>query len=129
MYEITLRSVPLLFDAEDAEQYETLEFALAVMAETEQKLAQQKKDNSVPFSVVLRGYCMMYRTFFNDVFGEGTADKIFQGEKMKPSVYEETYLAFLDALMMQKAAIADKKQERWNKYSVRKPESHAEPAV
>ena len=129
MYEINLRGVPLFFDAEDAEQYEKLEFAVGVMEETEQELLRQKKDDAVPYSAVLKGYCMMYRTFFDDVFGEDTAEKLFAGEKMKPSVYEETYIAFLDALMMQKAAIADKKQERWNKYSVRKVKSHAESSV
>lgn len=130
MYEMTINGVPLLFDAEDADEMEKLEFAYAVMDEEETALdALRKKEGSS--SAVLRGYCMMYRNFFDNVFGNGTAEKIFSGQKMKPSVHEEAYLAFLDALLMQKAALADKKSERWRKYTVRKPEiqKHDESAV
>lgn len=129
MYEITIRSRPLLFDAEDADEYAKLETAVHRMGQTEQELLKQKQNKEFPYSAVLSGYCNMYRTFFDDVFGKGTADLLFDGEKNKPSVFEEAYLEFLQGLMMQRVAIADKKASRWKQYTVRKNVPYEKSAV
>lgn len=121
MYEFEINSVLLHFDAEDADEMEKLENAYSLMNEVEQELANLKKQKKVSGSALIRGYCKMYRDFFDFVFGDGTADKIFKNQKMKAEIHENAYIAFLDALFMQKAASADKKLERWRKYAVKKP--------
>lgn len=121
MYEFEINSVLLHFDAEDADEMEKLENAYSLMNEAEQELANLKKQKKVSGSTLIRGYCKMYRDFFDFVFGDGTADKIFKNQKMKAEIHENAYIAFLDALFMQKAASADKKLERWRKYAVKKP--------
>lgn len=118
MYEFEINGVPLLFDAEDADEMEKVENAYTRMDKAEQELVTLKKQKKISGSALIRGYCKMYRDFFDFVFGDGTADKIFKNQKMKAEIHENAYISFLDALFMQKAASADKKIERWRKYAV-----------
>ena len=121
MYEFEINGVLLHFDAEDADEMEKLENAYAMMDLAEQELAELKKQKKISGSALIRGYCKMYRDFFDFIFGDGIADEIFKNQKMKAEPHENAYITFLDALFMQKAASADKKLERWRKYAVKKP--------
>ena len=120
MYEFEINGVLLHFDAEDADEMEKLENAYAMMDLAEQELAELKKQEKISGSALIRGYCKMYRDFFDFIFGDGIADEIFKNQKMKAEPHENAYIAFLDTLFMQKAASADKKIERWRKYAVNK---------
>ncbi len=66
----------LRFDMEDAEELERYEAAFARMAETERSLVRTGKK-----SAIVRAYCEMYCTLFDNLFGAGAAQKLFEGRR------------------------------------------------
>lgn len=112
-----INGVSLDFDAEDAEIMENFELAVSVLDEEKDKITD---DKNLSYPAILKALCMAYRDFFDNVFGSGTAEKIFAGQKFKPSLHEEAFLSLLDFIKAQKAVIADERKKRWQKYQVRK---------
>lgn len=97
----------LSFDIENLEDTERYESAIEKM-KTSEKLI--KKDGKK--SEYIKGYCMMIRTMFDDIFGNGASNKIC-GENLNSRTDTDAYNAFLmfvanqtDAGLAQKNAIA-----------------------
>jgi hypothetical protein len=120
-YELELNGVLLTFDADDADEIERLENALALVGKEEKVIADMKKDDTVKNSAVMRTYCKMYREFFTVLFGEETTAEIFKEVKAtKFAPHEAAYIQFMGFVFAQKTALNDKNQELLKKYYVRK---------
>ena len=77
-------------DLSDADTLERYEDCLAKLADAEKNI---KKDGRQ--SEFIRSFCKFLADFFDGVFGEGAAEKIFSGQKTSIPVYLETYDNFL----------------------------------
>lgn len=81
--------VELEIDMEDADFLEKYEKAFDVMGIQEEKL--QKTGSQ---STIVKEYCNMFYRLFDDIFGEGTGDKLFEG-KRNTRICEECYDSFI----------------------------------
>lgn len=84
-----INGVVLEIDMEDVDFLEKLENAFEKMGEEEsaaQKIGKQ--------SDIARAYCKMFYHLFDNVFGEGTGQKIFAG-KNNLRIIDETYEKFI----------------------------------
>ena len=70
-------------------------------------------------SEFLRGYCNMYMTLFDDIFGEGTSEKLFEG-KRDVGLIEECYDSFIEAAKKDVAETNKRRAKRIAKYAVKK---------
>lgn len=82
-------NVELEIDMEDADFLEKYEKAFDVMGLQEEKL--QKTGSQ---SAIVKEYCNMFYRLFDDIFGEGTGDKLFDGKK-NVRACEECYMSFI----------------------------------
>lgn len=85
--------VALELDMQDVAVLERYEAAFAKMGETEKSLPKDGKA-----SERVKAYCIMFRDLFDDIFGEGTAEKIFgstYNARISTEIYED-FLAFVD---------------------------------
>ena len=94
-----INEVELEIDMEDADFQDKYQTAFDKMAETEKKLVKAGRAADIT-----RAYCHMYFDLFDDIFGDGTADKIFNG-KCKTSVCEEVYMQFIGECSRQVSAM------------------------
>lgn len=78
-------------DLQDADFAEKYEKAFSRMAQDE-KMVQKAGKNSE----VIRGYCSLYHNLFDDIYGAGTSEKLFEG-KVNAGMCEQAYLTFIDA--------------------------------
>lgn len=101
-----------LENADDAERYET---AFEQMAAEEAQIAKESRK-----SAQIRGYCMMYKHLFDNIFGAGTSDRLFAETPMNAAAYEDVYDSFLDYVRGQTAAAAKRRTERFGKYLPKK---------
>lgn len=83
-------NVELNFDFSDADDLERFE---KEYPETEKRLQEIKWDNAKA-SETIRSFCKVIFEFFDKVFGEGTADKVFKGK----SNYQTCLKAFKDVV-------------------------------
>lgn len=79
-----------LLDADFAARYEE---AYAKLGETEKHLQKVGKQ-----SEILRDYCTMFETFFDTIYGEGTATTLFEGKK-HAGMCDLAYTAFIEAAL------------------------------
>lgn len=84
-----INDVSLEYDFEDIESVERYEKAFEAMLVDEKNL---KKDGSI--SKLMMDYCDMYWHLFDRLFGEGTANKIFNGRK-NVRICDEVYESFI----------------------------------
>ena len=96
----------LRFDMEDAEELERYEAAFARMAETERNLVRTGKK-----SAIVRAYCEMYCTLFDDLFGAGAAQKLFEGRRNAREC-DEVYDSFLGFVKAQNAGTLARREKR-----------------
>lgn len=108
-WEINGISLPL--DLDDADVVERYENAFERMEKEEKEITQKKKQSDK-----IRAYCIMYRHLYNWIFGDGTAEKIFQGMPMNSAVYDDVYCKFLEFVQEQAAFSARQRAERLNRY-------------
>lgn len=82
-------NIELEIDMEDVEFLERYEQAFKKLEEREKKLTKTGDRISI-----VRDYCLLFYQVFDDIFGKGTAEKLFNG-KMNARVCEECYDSFI----------------------------------
>lgn len=70
-------------------------------------------------SEFLKGYCDMYMTLFDDIFGEGTSERLFEG-KRDAELVEECYDSFLEVAKKDVAETNKRRAKRIARYTVKK---------
>lgn len=106
-----IRGLSLPLDLEDADTMERYEDAFAAMSGEERKIQKDGRQ-----SERIRAYCMLYRSLFARIFGEGTAEKLFADVPMSAAAHEEIYLSFLDFARAQTKAAMERRAARLQKY-------------
>lgn len=81
--------VELKIDMEDYEFLQKYENAFDSMGKKEKELQKVGKQ-----AVIIKEYCEMFYQLFDDIFGPGTGDKLFDGKK-NARICEECYEDFL----------------------------------
>ena len=109
-WEINGISLPL--DLSDADVMARYEDAFEAMKQDETDIPRDGRA-----SERIRGYCRMYRNLYDRLFGEGTAERIFDGLPTSSEVYESVYASFLTFVTAQAEEIARRRAEVFNKYS------------
>lgn len=115
-----INGISLPFDLEDADVMERYEKAFEAMAAEEKAIRIDGRASGR-----LRAYCMLYRNLFDQLFGEGTADKIFAGQPMSAAVHEEAYTNLLDFVRAQTAAANERRIALLNKYRPNRAQKRA----
>lgn len=101
-----INGLTLCYDFEDVEMIERYEKAFDVMRESEKLI---KKDGNI--STMVENYCMIYWDLFDNLFGEHTAEKIFNSKK-NARLCDETYESFIEYA---KKEIAKNNQNRMDR--------------
>lgn len=117
-WEINGISLPL--DLEDAEVMERYEKAFDSMAEAEKTIRIDGRASGR-----IRAYCMLYRNLFDQLFGDGTSDRIFAGKPMSAAVHEEVYMNFLEFVTAQTAAANERRAVLLDKYRPNRAQKRA----
>lgn len=81
--------VELEIDMEDYDFLQKYEMAFAAMEIREKELQKVGKQ-----AVIIKEYCDMFYKLFDDIFGPGTGDKLFDGKK-NARICEECYSDFI----------------------------------
>ena len=113
VYTWEINGVSLEFDIEDADNAEKYQKAFEKFGETE-KIITSSEINSADF---IREYCKMFRNLYDDIFGEGTSDKIFSKIKDNSRKYDEIYAQFVDFISGQSLKAAERRSKLAEKYS------------
>lgn len=108
----------LELDLEDIENMERYENAFEIMKEEEKSIPEDGKA-----SKRIRAYCEMFWHLYDNIFGDGTSERIFSGIKMHTGIYLDIYEDFLKFVQMQKVRIAQDRAERIFKYLPKNDES------
>ena len=106
-----INGLSLELDLDDADVMERYEKAFDVMSAEEKALPKDGKG-----SEQIRAYCAMFRHLYDNIFGEGTSEKIFKGVPTSASAYDDIYFSFLDAVKKIKTATIQSRAERLAKY-------------
>ena len=83
--------VTLEVDLQDADFAESYEKAFARMEESEKELQKVGVN-----SEMIRGYCNLFYQLFDDIYGDGTGEKLFAGKK-NARMCDEAYRNFIAA--------------------------------
>lgn len=118
VWEINGISLPL--DLEDADVMERYENAFEQMSSAEKTIRLDGRASGR-----IRAYCNLYRKLYDNLFGAGTADKIFAGQPMSASVYELTYMSFLDFVRAQTAEATERRNALLTKYQPNRAQKRA----
>ena len=108
------KDVALEVDMEDIEFQKKYEVAFQHMEVSEKEL--QNVGNLSGFS---EKYCMLFWNLFDEIFGKGIADKLFDG-KMHIGKCEECYDTFIEHCSKQVREINKNRANRHKKYKVKK---------
>lgn len=106
-------NVELEIDMGDVEFQEKYENAFNRMGDTENKL--QKTGTLSEFS---KNYCKMYFKLYDDIFGVGTAEKMFSG-KMNIREVEDSYDSFLAFCSKEVEELNKRRASRMKKYQLK----------
>ena len=106
--------VELEVDMEDVDFQEKLENAFECMKIKEKELQKAGK-----LSEITKNYCEMFWNMFDDIFGQGTADRLFKGKKHS-GLCEECYDSFISFCSNQVKEVNKKRNSRLVKYKVKK---------
>lgn len=98
MFEFTYNGATFPFDMTDANVAERYEDAAERLMEKGKAAPKDGKK-----SAVLRYLCDAYNTFFDELFGEKAAEKMF-GDRLSVAEHEDVYMALLDAVNAQTEA-------------------------
>lgn len=109
-----INDVELEVDMGDAEFLARYESAFEKMGEAEKELQKIGK-----YSEIAKKYCEMFYKLFDDIFGEGTGERIFNGKK-NCSVCEDVYDQFISHCAAEVRRIDTARQNRMNKYKPKK---------
>lgn len=105
-------NVELETDMEDAGFQERYENAFEAMQEEEKKVKDAGK-----LSEITRSYCEMFCRLFDNIFGEGTGDKLFGG-KRNSRLIDECYISFLEHCRQEITASNKNRVSRYQKFKV-----------
>lgn len=106
-----INGLKLELDLTDADIMEKYENAFEIMTDDEKSIPKDGKA-----SEQIRSACAMFKKLFDNLFGSGTADKIFSGVPVSISKYEEIYMSFLDFVQSQIMEETKKRNELLTKY-------------
>jgi len=107
-----INSQELEFDITEAESSERYETAL----ENLRKDIPKVKPSGIATSTFIRAYCKAQRKLYDSIFGEGTAEKIFDGIPESIRRYNAVYASFLGFVGMQTSTMRDEIDEIEKKY-------------
>ena len=105
--------VVLEIDMEDVDFQEKYESAFARMGETEKELQKIGK-----LSDITKAYCQMFFDLFDDIFGEGTSNRLF-GSKRNMRLVDECYDSFISECARQVKEANKKRMAHAKKYAVK----------
>lgn len=94
LYTVTINGVALHVDVEDAAFMQRYEAAAAAIS------GQSIKEDAAG----IRQYCQTYRTFFDNLFGDGTAESLFADVPDNCRAYNEIFQTLLKAMLEQRIA-------------------------
>lgn len=106
-----VNGLSLELDLDDADVMERYEKAFDIMSAEEKALPKDGKG-----SEQIRAYCQMFRNLYDNIFGEGTSERIFKDVPTSASAYDDIYFSFLDAVRKIKTATIQSRAERLAKY-------------
>ena len=106
-------------DMQDAGTVERCEAAFAAMDEREKALPKDGKT-----SVRIRAYCQLFRNLFDDVLGEGSAQKIY-GDTYNARIATEVYESFLDFMASQQNALSETQNRITARYNPNRAQRRA----
>ena len=104
---------------QDADVLDRYEAAFAAMTVNEKGLPKDGKASDR-----IRAYCGMFRTLFDDIFGEGTAQKIF-GDTNNARVVNEVYEDFLEFVSSQAGYITEAQNRISSRFSPNRAQRRA----
>lgn len=94
LYTLSINGVDLHVDAEDAafmERYEAASAAVSANASDGLRTAE-----------AIRQYCQNFRTFFDVLFGDGTAEKLFANVPDNRRAYDDVFTSLLKVIFEQR---------------------------
>lgn len=106
-----INGLELQLDMQDAVVVERYEEAIAQMGKTEAELPKTGK-----LSDRIKQFCAMFHTFYDTLFGAGTADKIFGGS-CNAREHTEVYEQFLEFVSNQRSSLDDVQNRLVARYS------------
>ena len=111
--------VELEIDMEDYDFLQRYQEAFKKMEITEKEI-QKTGENAE----IIRLYCEMFYQLFDDIFGDGTGDKLFAGKK-NARICEECYDSFIQACTECTAAANKRRADTIRKYSPNRAQRRA----
>ena len=105
-----LNNVEVDIDMEDADFLEKYEKAFNKMQEEEQELQKVGMN-----SQLVRGYCDLFYHLFDNIFGEGVGNKIFNG-KHNTRLVDDVYSVFNGICTEQSKEASDRRNKLVKKY-------------
>lgn len=113
-----INGTSLELDLEDAGDAEKYEVAFKQMSEDEKEMKKANEAFGVSnLAEQIKAYCKMMRGLYDNIFGSGTSDKIFNGIKENTRKYDEIYVDFLSFVKKQSAYAAERRLIAHQKYS------------
>ena len=110
LYVWKINGLNLELDMEDADVMEKYNQAFDKMEKTEKNLINiGEKGNFI------RKYCQMFYDLYDDLFGAGTGNKIFNGKK-NARICDEVYSSFLEFVSLQTKESIQRRSEFISKY-------------
>lgn len=114
----TYNNLEFEVDLQDADFAEKYEKAFTRMSRDE-KVVQKAGTNSE----VIRGYCRLFLNLFDDLYGAGTSEKMFEG-KMNAGMCDMAYAAFIDAAQRCNQEAAQRRGQLVSQYAPRQNRQH-----
>ena len=105
--------VVLEVDMEDVDFQEKYEAAFAKMEKTENELVKVGK-----LTDITKSYCQMFFDLFDDIFGEGTSNKLFGG-KRNMRLVDECYDSFISVCKKEVDEANRRRMAKAKKYAVK----------
>lgn len=107
----TFNGIELEVDLQDADFAEKYEAAFERMGRDEKEV--QKAGTN---SEIIRGYCGLFFHLFDDLYGPGTSEKLFE-KKVNAGLCDAAYEAFLNAAKACNAEAAQRRTNLTGKYT------------
>lgn len=108
-------NIKLEIDMDDVDFHEKYEKAFEKAAQKEQEL--QKKTDTLKMHEFSRQYCDIFYTIFDGIYGEGTAEKLFNG-KRNFRILEEAYNSWLSLCKKDIEESLKRRKAMYGKFSV-----------
>lgn len=102
-----LKNIEVKFDFLDADDIERFEKAAKKVTEK----CKEKEEEKLSMSEAIKEECMIIENFFNEVFGEGISQKLFEGRK-NLTEHMEIFKEIIKAKQEKQADL----QETFNRY-------------